>query len=101
MTKKQTKATCIECRHFDIDTRKCSIPSGLMNPVGELSESMAEATHGCAEFEEVRYRVTPMGLLDLALKDNKVKLSVSKLKAVWKSFEESMEKCGYVQTEEQ
>lgn len=96
MKKGQNNASCISCIHYDDDTRICTHGAGLLREI-ELSESMAEAEHGCKEYEERVYRLSPESLLKIALEESKVRVSFDKAKLIFDKFMDSMIKNGYIQ----
>ena len=99
MKKEQNKASCISCRHYDDKTSICTHGAGLLREI-ELSDSMAEAEHGCKEYLEARYRLAPAGLLKLALEEFNVRVPDRKVKPILDRFMEYMIKHEYIAEDE-
>lgn len=90
------KANCASCVHYDDKARICTNGAGLLREI-EMSASLAEADHGCKEYSEARYKITPQGLLKLALEDFNVKVSNKKVKPIFDRFMEYMIKNDYIE----
>ena len=96
MKTEQNKANCVSCIHYDDDTHICTHGAGLLREI-EMSESLAEADHGCKEYSEACYKITPQGLLQLALEDFNVRVSDKKIKPIFDRFMEYMIRNDYIE----
>ena len=90
------KANCASCTHYDSKTKLCTNAGGLLREI-ELTAGLAEASHGCAAYEEARYRLTPASLLMLACKNNKVVVSLNKAALILDELMTFMVKHGYIE----
>ena len=92
----ENKSYCFGCTFFDDESFKCTNPDGKLNGI-TLTESLAESEHDCEVFEEVRYCLTPQGLLYLALDENNVDVPFTKVKNIFNRFMELMVKHDYIE----
>lgn len=99
MRKQQDKATCISCRHYDDEAQICTHGAGLLREI-EMSESLAEAEHGCKEYSEMRFRLAPAGLLQVVLEDFNVIVPEKEVKHIYDRFMEKMIENGYIEENE-
>ena len=98
--KETKKRYCWECGHFDTESMKCACAKGVFYGI-RLTEQVADAENGCNEFEEVRYRLTPKGLLHAALHENGIGMSMEEFNSVWERFSYYMTSNGYVKDDEE
>lgn len=92
------ESVCAECVHFDRDDCICTQNKGKLAGI-RLSESLSEAIHDCEAYEEVRYRLTPKGILFCVLREAGYDIPDEELSQIWESFEEGMTNAGYVTKE--
>ena len=99
MKKEKNKASCISCRYYNVETSICTHGAGLLREI-EMSDSMAEAEHGCKEYAEMTFRLTPAYLLKMALEEFNVRVPDRKVKPIFDRFMEYMIKNEYIEENE-
>lgn len=96
MKESKERACCISCRHFDVDQMRCTLPCGKLRDI-TLTDSLAEAENDCPDFEEAVYRLTPRGILWVALYKAGIEVEDDEFDAIWKEFEDGMKEAGFIE----
>ena len=97
----ENKKYCAECEYFSTDEMRCTNPNGTFFKVGVITEQVSEADNDCPEFKEVRYKLTPLGILTWAMEHNGVKVNLDTAKKIFEDFVESMQTSGYLKIDEE
>ena len=92
--------SCINCAFFKDDTNKCNNENGIFKWDTVLSDELVYSNHNCPAFEEARYILTPKGCLSAAFISAGVDINEYDFNEIWKHFENTMKKMGYMSDED-